>query len=304
MTLSLRARGFALVGLGVFVLSWDSLMLRLIGADAWTLAFWRAALSGVSIALLVAAIHGRGTLAAFLGVGRAGLGAALFYAVNAVAFCLAISNTSVANTLLILAATPLFAALLSGPILGERLARQTWLAIGAATLGIAVLVSGSLEPSMTRQSLAGDLAALATAAGLAVYFTLLRLGGKRDMTPVLAISAVPTVLICLPFAAPLALSGEAAWMMAGNGLLLVPAAFVLISRGPRYIAAAEVGLLMLLESVLGPVWVWLALGEEAGPRTLLGGGIVLATLFLYILWDARSSARGRRGAVRPERPLP
>ncbi len=109
--------------------------------------------------------------------------------------------------------------------------------------------------------------------------------------PALALSSLLSALIALPLAAPFALDATQAWLMALLGLVVLPVSVVLVLLGPRYLPAPEVGLSLLLETVLGPYWVWLALGEDPGARALLGGAIVIGVLVLH----SALALRGQRG---------
>jgi drug/metabolite transporter (DMT)-like permease len=126
---------------------------------------------------------------------------------------------------------------------------------------------------------------------LAATFSLMRHFRSRDMVPAMALGGVITALIALPFATPAAVDGGDALALAVMGLVMLPLSFAMMAVGPRYIPAPEVSLTLLLESVLGPLWVWLALGEDPGEATLLGGAIVIAAL-----------AGNAAAALRRERP--
>ena len=109
------------------------------------------------------------------------------------------------------------------------------------------------------------------------------------MTPTVALGGLLAALFAWPLAAPLALTLSDALFSALLGLVVLPVSLVLIAIGPRYLPASEINLVMLLEVVLGPYWVWLALGEEPGIRAFVGGAIVLATLTLHSVAGLRRS---------------
>ncbi len=165
------------------------------------------------------------------------------------------------------------------------MALRTWLAIGAALTGIWITVSGDVSHSR----LSGDLCAALAALCHACYLTVLRSSQKVDMTPTVALGGLLAALFAWPFATPLALTLSDALFSALLGLVVLPVSLVLIAIGPRYLPAPEINLIMLLEIVLGPYWVWLALGEEPGFRAFVGGAIVLATLILHSVAGLRRS---------------
>lgn len=272
------------------ILSCDALLIRLISADAWTIVFWRGLLVALSLAVLVALRSGRRTPAAFVAIGRAGLAAAVLLGVASVMFVGSITLTAVANTLVIAAAIPLFAALFARLFLGERVAVHTWLAMAAAIGGIVVLASGSLRHG----GLVGDGLALGVAILIGGYFTVLRHARVVDMLPALALSGVVAAGLAAVPATPLSIDADDIVYVGLLGLVVIPTATGLIAQGPRYLPAAEVSLLVLLETVLGPLWVWLLLGETPTAEAFLGGAVVLAAL----AWHSVAGLRRNRAVPR------
>jgi len=291
-----HVKGVLVTGAGVLLISPDTLLVRVIAIDQWSMIFWRGALVALSLGAFMALRHGRETPALFRAAGMNGLWVSLFLTAGSILFIVALAHTSVANTLIIVSAAPLFAALFSRVFLAEPVSTRTWAAILGAMAGIAVVVSGSAGGSAggsgLPNSLWGDLAALATAVCMAAGLTLIRRTRARGVFPALALSGLLSALIALPLAAPFALDAAQAGLMALLGLVVLPVSAVLILLGPRYLPAPEVGLILLLETVLGPYWVWLALGEDPSARALLGGAIVIGVLVLH-------SALALRGERRP-----
>ena len=281
-------KGLLITLAGVLAICPDTLIVRIIDTDPWTMTFWRGLLIGLGLMVFYAAAEGRGWLGKVAAIGRPGLLAALLFSINAICFILALAHTTVANTLMVVATAPLFGAMLSRLFLGERVERRTWIAILAALLGIAVIFSGSLEAG----GLLGDLLALGTALGLAGGFTVVRRSRAVNMVPAMALGGFITASVSVWLAAPFSLSPPAFGLMLFLGLLLLPVAFGLITLGPRYITAPEVSLLMLLETALGPLIVWIALGEAPSELALLGGVIVFATLTLHAMLGFRRGAPG------------
>ena len=286
--LSTHAKGLAITAAGVTVLSSDALLIRLISADAWTIVFWRGVLVAVSFSVLLAVSRGRGIGAAFRAVGWRGLLAAVLLGLSMAMFVGSIAMTAVANTLVIVAAIPLFAALFARLFLREAVALRTWIAILAAICGIVLLVSGSLRYG----GLPGDLMAIGVAVLMGGYFTALRYARHLDMRPALALSGLVAAGVAAWPAAPLTLEADDVLYVALLGLVVLPTASGLISLGPRYLPAAEVSLLMLLETVFGPLWVWLLLGETPTTEAFAGGAVVIAAL----VWHSAAGLRRTRAA--------
>jgi len=297
--LSDHMKGLAITGFGVLVLSPDALLLRLLSVDHWTTVMWRGLLMAITLTLVMAVLYRGRPWMAFRAVGRWGLVSACIYGFNMTTFVYSINNTAVANTLVIIAAAPLFAAILSRLFLRERVALETWIATTAVLVGIAVVFWDGLG----RGTWNGDLAALATAWLLAGNFTVLRHRKHINMVPATALGGfgAAVVLFLTGAAAPLS-PGPQDWLvLALLGFVVVPVAFGLITIGPRYITAPETGLLMLVETMLGPIWVWLALGERASGTSLSGGALVIVTLLVYFTVRLRRHGAAQTVARRTPR---
>ncbi|MFQ5468396.1 MAG: DMT family transporter [Kiloniellaceae bacterium] len=262
------------------------LLVRLIEADPWTMMFWRGALMALGLGGFLVLYHRRRTPARFRAMGANGLLVAVILAAGSVLFILALNNTSVANTLVIVAAAPLIAAVFSHAFLGEPASPRTWGAVVVALSGIVVLASGSARGG----TLAGDLAALGTAVCMAGSLVLIRRVRSANMLPAMALSGGLGGLVVAPWAAPFSIAPDQIWLLLILGLVVLPVSFGLLTLGPRYLPAPEIGLILLLETVLGPLWVWLVIGEEPGQRALVGGAIVISALIGHSLLALRRRA--------------
>ena len=288
--LATHTRGLLITGTGVLVLTPDTLLLRLADLDIWTATFWRDLALGLVLMLGVAVVHRRATIRVFLAMGWAGLSVAFLFGANGILFVVAISNTGVANTLVIYATAPVFAALLSWIFLRERPGLELWLVIFFSCAGIAIVVWDGVG----RGTLMGDLAALFVAITMAGMFVILRAARAVNLIPATALGSLVAGLAVLGVASPLDVTWGGAGYVAAMGVFVLPISFALITLGPRYLPAPEVSLLMLLETVLGPLWVWLVLSEEPPLLTVVGGAVVLATLAghsAYQLTRDRGAAR-------------
>jgi len=277
-------KGVLLCLFGIILLSPDSLLLRLIGADLWTLAFWRGGLSAVGLAVVVLLLEGRKTgQQQLLRLTKQGVVVAVSFAIANIAFIFSIQNTAVANTLVIMSLSPMFAALLSHFFFREPISTGTWLAAVAIFSGLTLVFYGSLATG----GVVGDLAALITSVCVAISLVLMREHRDISMVPALAWSSGLACLAALPFALPGSLSGTSLILMLVLGLIVLPASLAMIGLAPRYLPAPEVSLILRLEALLAPLWVWLVLGEVPSRQTLIGGGIILATLICLSLYTIR-----------------
>jgi drug/metabolite transporter (DMT)-like permease len=198
---------------------------------------------------------------------------------------MAINLSSVANVLVILSAAPLFAAMLGWIFLREMPQPITWAAIFLSMIGIGWVLTGSWsEPNFT-----GDLLALICCIALAARFVNDRSVSHRDMTPSLIVAGLILALVSFFAGNPMGFSGDGWWYMVALCLIVSPLALTLITIGPMRIPAAEVGMLMLLETAVGPLWVWLFLSEEPSSKALQGGSLVIGTLLLHSLHQWRQN---------------
>lgn len=262
--------GFAFAG--IVLLSPESLLIRLVEVDRWTLLFWRGTL--MCIGLLAASVILARSTAVIGAVGKAGMLVAVLFGIQTVLFIVSITNTEVANTLVAVSAAPLFAAIYQRVFFGQPIGSRLLAVIAVAMLGIGIMVSGSLG----RGNVWGDLAGLGAAAGLGASFVVIRRYRDRTMVPAMGLGGLVAALLALPLASPLAATASDFRYLAISGLVVLPLGFGLLAVAPRYIPGAEVALITLLEVVLGPLWVWLVLGEVPAPAAVLGGSIVIGAL--------------------------
>ncbi len=280
MDRSTHLKGLLMTFTAVLILSPDALLVRLIRCDVWTLLFWRCLLTG-SMQSIFLTIHYRGQLVqSFRNIGRTGLLSAGVVTAGAFFFVNSLKQTTAANTLIILAATPLFSSLLSWLFLREKIARRTWVAIIICFGGILLIFSGSLNSGL----LFGDLLALGATVMWASNLVILRSSKAVNMIPANLLGnmlVVPAAL--LAGAQPLAVATQDMIFLLLLGGIVLPVSFTLITLGPRYLPAPEVSLILLVETILGPIWVWLVLNEVPHATTLLAGLMIISTLAVHTL---------------------
>ena len=286
-----HSRGLALSAAGMIVISPDALLLRLIrDAGAWDVIFYRSLFTGLSLAVVLAVRYRGRLFGLWRGVGRAGAASTLLMGLSNFAFVGAILNTTVANTLVIIATMPLFGAVLGWLLIGERLRPRTWIAIAVAFAGIMVIFADSLGSG----NWTGDLMAMVAALMQATNLVVLRTAGPRDMSGTVCLSGFASAAILAPFATPAAVGAHDLGVLALLGLVVLPLALTLFIAGARTAPAAEVALMALLETVLGPLWAWIGVGEAPSVRALAGGALVVAAMvFNAALALAKGRGRGR-----------
>lgn len=255
----------------VFVLSPDSLIVRTVDADDPTVLLWRGGLMAVAM-LAVLLATGGGVRDTIRVAGVRGLAAGACWAVATVMFVYSVRRTEVASTLVIVGAGPLFAALLGRVALHERVPRRTSVASAAVLVGLAWIFAGGIG----RGTVDGDAAALVGSLAFAAFLTILRHGRRIDMTPALVAGGAAVAVAGLAVADPIVPRAEDVALLAVLGLAILPVSLTLTMRATRLLQPAEVSLLGRLETVLGPAWVWLVLGDAPPASVVLAGAVIVA----------------------------
>jgi drug/metabolite transporter (DMT)-like permease len=274
-----RRRGRAYVALAAIAWSTAGLLQRELTVGIGTQLAGRALFAVLGIVVYVAASERGHVVRAFRAVGRAGVVIALLMAVSSGAFIVALNYTSVANVLFLLALAPVLAAAL-GTLVGEHVARRTWIATGVALAGVALMVGGPNRPGA-----AGIALSLLVAASFAAVIVLTRQHREVSMAPATCLSQALVFVCALPFASPSEVGAKDLALLVGLGVGQIGLGLIFLTIGARLIPAAEVGLITLLEIVLGPLWVWIALGEQPSATTLAGGAIVLSAVAIEAIGE-------------------
>lgn len=272
-----QTKGLLITTLGVLFVVPDSLFVRLIDAEALTIAFWRLFIAGGLLGLGLMVMHGTKPFRTVIATGRYGVIYMVGLGGSGLLFVLAVSLTSVANVVFILATMPVFATLFGRVFLGEPIRLRMLLTMAAVMVGIAIIAYGSGETA--HASHLGDALALGVSIIFAAALTAARQVRLVSMVPGAAMGYLAAALLILPFAAPLEVpTAQVPLVLAHGAFVLVSSVF--LALGPRYITSAEVALLILLESVLAPLLAWAAIGENPGPYALTGGALVIGALFV------------------------
>lgn len=276
-------KGLVVTISGALLLTLDTPLLRLVDGNQWTVMFWRGIF--VFFALSAWWLWKRRTSlyrGSFL-MGRWGIFVSLLYGLSNVFFIIALHNTSVANLLVILALNPLICALLSLVLLKDRISISTWAAIASSFIGVAIIVQDGIGKSGSF----GDAMSLLAVFTLASAIVFTRKSG-RNLTTAPALAGLIAAAVAWPFAQSLAMDATQWGYMATNGILVMAIASGLLAYAPSLLPAAHVAMFYLLETVLGPLWVWLAVGEEPSKTAFIGGTIVITTLIVHSVLSLRN----------------
>ena len=279
---------------GILVLTPDTLVIRLSGLERWTLMGWRGLLMGVMSFAIWWLLFTRQPLRDLRTILTwQGLFVIATFSLNSVTFTLGIVETSASVVLTAVATMPVFAAILSAFLLQERQGWRGWAAIFAAMAGVGIVVAdGSSAIGQPDGSvMLGALYGVLTAIGLAVTFTFARKYPWLAILPAAAFGAFISGVIGLSLAEQDKIFDVPLWTVLTMGLILLPVSFTCLNLAPRYTSAAVVSLVMLLEMVIGPFWVWLGIGERPSPIMMGGTAVALAALGFHIIrtqWFAAS----------------
>jgi drug/metabolite transporter (DMT)-like permease len=268
-----QRRGQIYVALAAVAWSTAGVLQRQLTLDTSTQVFGRAVFAGVALLAYVAIVERGRVPQALRSVGWAGVAVALCVATASASFIAALNHASVARVLFILALSPMFAAALARVTLGEPITRRTVLAMMLALAGVSVMLGTPGEGS-----LAGDGFSVLAALAFAVMVVITRWRHDVSMAPATCLSQWILVGAFWPFASSGAIGGGDVFWLAALGIGQIGLGFALLTVGARLIPAAQVGLITLLEVVLGPLWVWLALAERPSSLTLVGGAIVIVAI--------------------------
>jgi drug/metabolite transporter (DMT)-like permease len=289
-----QRRGQVYVALAAIAWSSAGVLQRQLTLDTATQVAGRAAFAGLSLLVYVAVVERGRVLAACRSVGLAGAGVAVCMAVASGGFIAALNQTTVARVLFMLALAPVLAAALAWVTLGEPINRRTMVAMAMALAGVVVMVGGPGDGN-----LAGDAIAFSTALAFALALVITRHRQDVSMAPATMLSQALLVLVFAPLATPSEIGGGDAVWLALLGAGQIGLGLVLLTIGARLIPAAQVALITLLEVVLGPIWVWIAIGERPDSATLIGGAIVIAAIVVQTRGDRAPAAAPDGAPVAP-----
>ena len=276
-----RMRGVMLMlGAGLCWSLGGIIVRSLVLKDVWEIVFWRALFMAAFLGVLLLALRGRGAWASVRGIGRAGVLAGACLAAQIYLFILALTNTTAANTFVLMSLSPLFAALAGLLFLRERVAWHTWMAIALALGGVAIMFGSGLDTG----HLLGNLFALCIPMLYACQIICVRKvrgsvdGQAPDLLPTVLLAGVMAATPALLLGWPLEAAARDVSLLALMGCVQLGVGCWLATLAVQHLRAAEIGLLALVETILAPLWVWLGVGEAPGNAALAGGALIVGAL--------------------------
>ena len=275
--LSTQQKGSLLAFVGVMFITPDSLFIRLASIETWSLLFYRGAIPFITVLLSLLIIYKSNFFKIFLSTGYPGIAYSITFALTNITFIISIQNTNVANTLVMVALAPMLSAILGLIFLKENPERKTWIAIIITTLAAIYIFYDSIQIG----NFLGDIFGLITALGLAVGAVIVRSAKNRNLVPSAVVGKLFVAIIALFFVESFELSNKDLIIVPAMCILCVAIPFVLVTIAPRFITAAEVNLFFLLETILGPIWVWMVIKEQPTLETIQGGLIIILTIAIH-----------------------
>ena len=278
MKLTDQRKGTLLAFTAVMFLTPDSLLIRLSTTESWNLIFYRGFITFLFVFIGLLIIQKNKLFSSLINNGWHGVGYIFTFIVTNILFIISIENTNVANTLIMISLAPMLSALISFVFLKEYPDKKTWIAIIITTLAVIYIFFDSFERGDVKGNFYGFICALGLAAGAVI----IRSGKKKtNLIPSAMVAKFLIALIALHFADNLSIQGNDLLIIPAMCLFCVAIPFVLITLAPRYITAPEVNLFFLLETILGPLWVWLVIKEQPSMETIMGGVVIIFTIAIH-----------------------
>jgi len=285
--------GIVLALMGALILTPDSLLMRLSSLNGGEMLAWRASLAGIMFLLIGTIKIQPKNFRSDIFLSRNFAVLVLCQVANMSFFSFAISFAPVALVLITVATVPIIAIALGSYFLGERANAQTWIILGIVITGIIISVFGELKHSLSwsPKTILGALLGLGVAFSLATNFVIIRHDRNVAFEMALGVGAVIAGLCAFTlFPTALSVGLSSGLIIASTGIIILPVSFILLSRAARYTSASNVSLLMLLETALGPLWVWIAIGETPTHFTLIGGTIVVSAIIYFLTTESTAAS--------------
>ena len=277
MQFSDQKKGMLMAFTAVMFLTPDSLFIRLANINSWNLIFYRGFIPFVVVLLGLLIIYKNNLIKKVLSTGWHGIYYPFVFSLTNITFVISIENTNVANTLIMIALAPMLSALLSFVFLKEVPDQKTWVAITITTLAVIYIFYDAIDTG----DIMGNALGLLSALGLAVGAVIIRSAKKISLVPSAMFGKLLVALVALYFADNLTLENNDIIIIPLMCIMCVAIPFVLVTLAPRYITAPEVNLFFLLETILGPIWVWYVIKEQPTIETIIGGIIIIITITIH-----------------------
>jgi len=280
-----QQKGSLLAFVAVMFITPDSLFIRLSNVDTWGLVFYRGAIPFFTVFIGMLLIYKLSFFKMLLTSGYHGLIYVSTFSVTNITFVVSIQNTNVANTLVMIATAPMLSAILGAIFLKEPPDRKTWISIIVTFIAIIYIFFDSIKLG----NFYGDILGFITAIGLAVGAVTIRSAKSKNLVPAAVVGKLFVATFALFFIESFVLENEDLIIVPLMCILCVAIPFVLVTIAPRFIPAAEVNLFFLLETIIGPIWVWLIIKEQPSIETLQGGIVIIATIAIHSFLKLKNS---------------
>ncbi len=280
-----QQKGSLLAFVAVMFITPDSLFIRLSNVDTWGLVFYRGIIPFMTVLIGMLIIYKLNFFKILFTSGYHGIFYVITFSVTNITFVVSIQNTNVANTLVMIATAPMLSAILGAIFLKEPPDKKTWISIIITFLAIIYIFYDSLKLG----NFYGDVLGFVTAIGLAVGAVIIRSAKNKNLVPAAVVGKLFVATFALLFIESFALVGKDFLIVPMMCILCVAIPFVLVTIAPRFIPAAEVNLFFLLETIIGPIWVWLVIKEQPSLETLQGGLIIITTIAIHSYLKLKNS---------------
>ena len=272
-----QQKGSLLAFIAVMFITPDSLFIRLSNVGTWGLVFYRGIIPFLTVFLGMLIIYKMSFFKILFSSGYHGLIYIGTFTITNITFVVSIQNTNVANTLVMIAMAPMLSAILGALFLKEIPDKKTWFAIFITFVAALYIFYDSLKIG----NILGDILGLVTALGLAIGAVTIRSAKSKNLVPAAVVGKLLVAIFALFFVQSFALVEKDLIIVPLMCILCVAIPFVLVTIAPRFIPAAEVNLFFLLETIIGPIWVWLIIKEQPSPETIYGGIIIIMTIAIH-----------------------
>ena len=293
MNLTNKQKGLGLSLIGVLLITPDSLFLRLIDLGAWELVFYRGLVPFICLLIVLSFYYRSQFIKSFLVLGIPGLIYAILIALGSTTFVISIENTYVAKTLIMIALLPFATAILSSIFLKEHPSKRMWLTIIACFAVVLFIFYDSYQGNR----LYGDFFGLLTAIMVGGSAVVVRYGKNFNFLPALLLSKFFIMLIAIifmqNFPETLFVDQKNLYLIIAMGVFAVFIPLAMITLAPRYIPAYEVEIFFVLETILGPVWVWLVIHEQPTNKTIIGGVFIIIIIFIHTILELRENKKAQ-----------
>ena len=272
-----QQKGSLLAFVAVMFITPDSLFIRLSNIDTWGLVFYRGIIPFLTVFLGMLLIYKLNFFKIFINSGIHGLIYVITFSITNITFVVSIQNTNVANTLVMIATAPMLSAVLSAIFLKEPTDKKTLISIIITFISVIYIFSDSFKLG----NVYGDVLGFVTAIGLAIGAVTIRSAKSKNLVPAAVVGKLFVGTFALFFIESFVLENKDLIIVPLMCILCVAIPFVLVTIAPRFIPAAEVNLFFLLETIIGPIWVWLIIKEQPTIETLIGGIVIIITIAIH-----------------------